>query len=193
MTRARAVSVAFLAAAVLGALASAASANHLRMSSTTFRATWTSFEFAGGFGTSRCNLTLEGSLRSATISKVLGAEIGSISAGTVGSCPTGSATILRETLPWRIRYESFTGTLPAITSVTANVVGGGFQIREPTFGITCLATSTESLPIRIIIMIEPHGAVIGIQIGGRVATNCGADGTFSGRSSTNSAMTITLI
>ncbi len=177
---------------LLAALTTTATARNFRSSTTTFRATWTSAEFSGGFGTARCNLTVEGTLRSATITKTRGGEIGAVTATTIGTCPTGSATILRETLPWRVQYASFTGTLPAITSITTNVIGLAFQIREPTFGITCLGTSTTTNPATGTYNLT-SGSVTSVTLGGTVPTNCGTSGTFSGRSSTNSALTVTLI
>ncbi len=182
------------ATVLLGALVGTASARNLRSSSTTFRATWTSAEFAGGFGTARCNLTLEGTLRSATITKTANGEIGSVTASTIGTCPQGSATILKETLPWRVQYASFTGTLPAISAIKTNVIGSAFQIREPTFGITCLAISSTTNPSTGTYNLNTTtGRVESVTLGGTVPTNCGASGTLSGRSSTNSAQTITLI
>ncbi len=178
---------------LLAALTTTATARNLRSSSITFRASWTSAEFAGGFGTGRCNLTLEGTLRSATITKTRGGEIGAVRAATIGTCPQGSATILKETLPWRVQYASFTGTLPAITSTATNVIGAAFQFKEPTFGVTCLATSTTTNPATDSYNLGASGEVTSVNLGGTVPTNCGASGTLSGRSSTNSAMTVTLI
>ncbi len=177
---------------LLAALTTTATARNLRSTTTTFRATWTSAEYTGGFGTMRCNLTLEGSLRSATITKTRGGEIGAVSAATIGTCPQGSATILKETLPWRVQYASFAGTLPAITSIGTTVIGLAFQIREPTFGITCLAISSTTNPATGSYNLSA-GSVTSVTLGGTVPTNCGASLTLSGRSSTNSAQTITLI
>src|SRR5438270_3751470 len=104
------------ATVLLGALVGTASAARLSNSSTTFRATWTSAEFSGGFGTPRCSLTLEGSLHSATIVKTRGSLVGYITRASVGPCVNGSATVLTATLPWHVQYDSFTGTLPSIAT-----------------------------------------------------------------------------
>ncbi len=179
---------------LLAALTTTATARNFRTSTTTSRATWTSAEFSGGFGSARCNLTIEGTLRSATITKTRGGEIGSLNAATIGTCPQGSASILKETLPWRAQYASFSGTLPAISSATVNIIGLAIQIREPTFGITCLAASTTTNPATGRYNLNTTtGRVESVSLGGEVPTSCGANGRFSGTSSTNAALTVTLI
>jgi hypothetical protein len=61
-----------------------------------------------------CRLTLEGSLHARTMAKVAGSLIGYITRVRTGQCTVGT-TLLTETLPWHVRYESFSGTLPNIT------------------------------------------------------------------------------
>ncbi len=167
---------------VLAALVSGASANRLSQSSSTLRATWTSAEFGGGFGTVRCSLTIESSLHSRTFTKTAGALAGYVTRASVGPCASGSATILAATLPWHLRYASFTGTLPSISSITMNVIGVAFQIREPTFGITCLATSTTTEPAGGALNRESGGAATSVSLGGTIETSCGIRGTLSGTS-----------
>lgn len=179
------------AVAALAAFASMASANHLSFSSQTLRATWTSFEFSGGFGTIRCNLTLEKSLHSRTINKTAGLLIGAITRASIGPCASGSFTVLTESLPWHVQYASFEGTLPTIVSVTTNIIGLALQLREPTFGITCLMRSEASHPARLIYNLR-SGSVTSVTLGGSIP--CGSfTGTLGGSSATNSALTITLI
>jgi hypothetical protein len=142
-TQAR-LALAGLAATLLMAFAlGSASAGRLSFSSQTFRITWSSFEFFGEGGveaTVRCPLTLEGSFHSRTTSKVFGLLIGYVNRATVSPrerCTGGAATILTATLPWHVNYDSFSGTLPNLTSV-------GFRIRktailvEVGLGTTCL-------------------------------------------------------
>jgi hypothetical protein len=161
------------------ALVSTATANRLRSSSSTFRATYGSAEFSGGFGTSRCSLTLEGSLHSATITKTAGALIGYITRTSVGPCSAGSATINTSSLPWHVRYESFSGTLPNITGINSKISGAEFSIRE-TFGITCTASRTAE-PITIIQIVEPGGGTITvIRLGGATSTSCGTSVAVTG-------------
>jgi hypothetical protein len=187
------------ASILLAALVGVASAGKLSTSSQTLRATFREVRFSGGFGSTTCPVTVEGSFHERTISKNSGALTGYITRAIIGTCATGTATILAETLPWHVRYNSFTGTLPNITSVVANIVGTAFQIHEPVFGITCLARATEGEPARITFNREAGGVLTTAVLSGSVGTNCGASGTFTGTSTSftvlNSAtrITVTLI
>jgi hypothetical protein len=186
------------ATVLLGALVSTASATRLSQSSQTTRATFSVVRFAGGFGTTECALTLEGSLHSRTIAKVEGALIGFITRATLGACSRGSATVLTASLPWHVRYTSFSGTLPAITRLNTSVTGAQFQIREPVFGVTCLASggATNGNYTRN----TATGVLTGVEISGvNLPTNCGINGTLSGNSTAltvlgaATAITVTLI
>jgi len=180
------------ATVLLGALVSSASAARLSSSSQTFRATWTSAEFIGGFTAARCNLTLEGSLHNATIAKTVGSLIGYITRASVGPCPAGSATVLTATLPWHVQYKAFTGTLPSITGIVTNVIGAAWRIREGGLSINCLTTSRATEPATGTYNIAAGGSVTSVTLGG--TTNCeGINGSLRGTSSTNSAQTVTLI
>jgi hypothetical protein len=130
------------AAALLVALAGTASANDLSIGSATPRITWSRLDFSDGSITLSCAVTLEASLHSTTIRKVLNALIGTISRAAA-EC-TGEARLLTETLPWHIRYAGFTGVLPNIASVSMYFVGPGILIRP--MGLRCLARATESNP-----------------------------------------------
>jgi len=180
------------ATVLLGALVSTASATHLRSSTQSFRATWTRSEFTGGFVAARCNLTLEGSLHSATINKTAGSLIGYITRASVGPCESGSATVLTATLPWHVQYASFTGTLPSsIATIVTHVIGAAWRIREGGFSINCLTTSSAGEP-SVGTYNLTGGSVTSVTLGG--TTNCeGINGTLRGTSATNSAQTITLI
>jgi hypothetical protein len=141
------------AAAVLGALVSAASANRIALSNQTFRATWT-WEFVEpiGFIALRCPVTIEGSFHSRTMSKVLEQLIGYVTQATLAEtrCTGGSARILTETLPWHIRYNGFGGTLPAITRINIRIVGLAFlmQLPLPEGMQRCLYKSTAASPFK---------------------------------------------
>jgi hypothetical protein len=184
---------------VFGALTSSASAGRLSLSSQTWRSTFSEWRFAGGFGTMACALTLEGSLHSRTIAKVANALIGYITRAALGSCTQGSAIILTATLPWHVRYVGFTGTLPNIGSLITGIARFSFQIREPVFGITCLAASTDTRPTTGTYNREAGGALTTAEINGRVPTNCGTEGTLGGSSSSLTVLgaatriTVTLI
>jgi hypothetical protein len=120
--------IALTAALVVVIAASAASANRLTISERNFLIRWAPLTFASTAGSSiRCSLTLDGSFHSSTISKVTGSLIGYINAGTIAGtsgngkeaiCTGGTATLLRETFPWHVQYDGFSGTLPRITSTT---------------------------------------------------------------------------
>lgn len=167
------------ATVLLGALVSTASAGRFSSTSQTLRATFSRVDFAGGFGTTECQVTLEGSLHQRTIAKVEGSLIGYITRAIVGTCARGSATILTATLPWHVRYGSFTGTLPSISRLVTTVSGAQFRIREPFFGVQCLASGGTAQGIY---QREAGGVLTQAEIGGESPTDCGIEGTLSGRS-----------
>jgi len=113
---------------MLGLAVGSASARTFSSSSQTLRATFASVELAAGELTIRCRATLEGSLHSSSIAKVARSLIGAVTRAIVGRpCTGGEAwadngveappggTINR--LPFHLTYESFSGSLPAISSI----------------------------------------------------------------------------
>lgn len=166
------------ATVLLGALVGSASAGRLSTTSQTLRSSFRTVTFRGLFGNIRCQVTLEGSLHAATIAKVTGSLIGYITEARLGPCESGTATILRETLPWHAQYDSFAGTLPRITRIIIRVIGARFQVREPAF--TCLATSTEEAPaLGTFTRDTATGVLTGSTIGGTgIETTCGRVGAF---------------
>jgi len=178
----------------LAALTAAAAARNLSVSETRATATVRELRFTGGFGTTTCNVTLTGVMHARTMPKVLESLVGLVTEASVGGCSIGSATILRETLPWHTRYNGFSGTLPNITGILIKVIGDQFRIQEPVFGIACLATSTASSPSTATWTREAGGRLTSVAIGGTVPTSCGLNGTLSGTSnSLTPAVTVTLI
>lgn len=146
-TSIRAAAVALTATLALALAVGSASANRLSYSESKFRIIWASLTFSesgGGFPIT-CPVTLEGSFNARTFTKIREAESGFITSASVNNagCTEGQATILRETLPWRVRYQSFSGTLPNILTVRYALIGAAFQI-EPGLGIICLARSSEA-------------------------------------------------
>jgi hypothetical protein len=116
------VPTALAAALLLSAAITSASARRLEVSSQLFRATWFQLEVveSSGFFIANCPITLEGSFHSRTIPKVQRLLIGAITRVTIKteSCLGNPRIRSRSSsLPWHLTYESFTGTLPAITSV----------------------------------------------------------------------------
>jgi len=136
---------AVVAAVTLGALVGVAGANRLSVSTRTFSATWSPMTFTGGgFATTRCNVTLAGSLHSSTFTKTVGSLVGYITGASINACSGGEARANDETLPWHIRYAAFTGTLPNISSVRHNIVGFRFEAYN---GLRCRYTSTAAAPV----------------------------------------------
>ena len=167
------------ATALLGALVGTASAGRFSVSEQRVTSTYSRVSFSGGFGTTVCDVTLEGSLHSRTINKVR-VLIGYITGGNTGNCIAGTSTILRERLPFHIQYASFVGTLPDITSIVTNVIGAAFRIREPG-GFECLVTSSSTNPTTGTYNLEAGGRISTIRIGGSVP--CGIfTGTLNGTS-----------
>ena len=180
------------ATVLLGALVSSASAGRLSNSGTTINATWTTMRFSGGIGTWECEVILNGTLDSRSLTKTSGTLMGFITAGSVNRCARGGETILRETLPWHIRYVSFAGTLPAISSIRTIALGFSFRIREPTFGIECLSRSRVEEPAGLVYNLNGSGVMTSATVGGTI--RCGSfTGTLSGTSSSITAVTVTLI
>ena len=192
---------------VLGAIVGIASANRLSTSSRNIRATWAFLHNEAGGGTAPgCPVTLEGSLHSATIAKVIEALVGFISRATVNSngCGAGSATLLQESLPWHVRYKGFAGALPNITSINTAIIGWSWRYQEGGFGITCLARSTATEPLLLTLNRNvTTRALTSADVGGQINANCGGEALFplrfSGRSSSltllgaTTAITVTLI
>jgi hypothetical protein len=134
------------AAVLLCALGSVASARNFSVSSQSQRAVFETVEFHFPSSTTRCQLTLESSFHSRTMVKTSGSLVGYVTSATLGPCATGTATILRESLPWHIRYSGFQGTLPRITSQIFHILSASWRIREAG-GIACLARSSATEPL----------------------------------------------
>jgi hypothetical protein len=143
--------------AALAAMVGAAAARRFEVSEQQFRATFEQFGYNGGGVNVLCRVTLSGSFHSRTISKVCGQLIGYITQASLARpCIQGEAWVLNgverlsdgttssNTLPWHVRYMSFTGTLPSITRIQVAVVGYAFL--EICIGSSCLFKSTAERP-----------------------------------------------
>ncbi len=163
MRKAFAVRALLAVSLLLLATAEAGARNGLRASPSSFAASISNMELAGGFGTVRCDVHLWLTLHS-SVSKANGALAGQTSIiVTTDACTTGNAGLLvgarRVTGvqgPYHVQYVTFSGTLPSISSVTLRVVGVEFWISEPTFGVTCLTSGPQN--------------ITGISTGGNPAT-----------------------
>jgi hypothetical protein len=134
-----------LAAMVLAAALSTASARNLEVSAQGILTSWINLEFQSIAATVRCPVTLDGSFHSRTIPKTVNLLIGAITEVRIKreSCTNGSASINNATLPWHILYRGFTGNLPAITSV--RIAMARYRFTVTVLGIPCTyGTATDS-------------------------------------------------
>jgi hypothetical protein len=158
--RSKALLIALGASLCMLAVAGTASAGRLSVTEHEFRAVWTGLQAqtdSGYFIT--CRVTIEGSLVGRTIAKTVGALVGRVTRATVGTCSENTLIILQASLPWHLTYVGFTGTLPNIQSVRANVIGA--EIRgEIGFGLGCLGTTTTERPMRVSFNREAGGRLI---------------------------------
>lgn len=134
------------AAVLLAALVSTASARNYSTTNQSLRATFREFRFVLPGATTNCQLTIEGSFHHRTAAKVIGSLVGVLTRVTLGPCASGTATILQETLPWHALYSGFTGALPNITTLRANLPNAALRVREAG-GIACLARSSVAEPV----------------------------------------------
>jgi hypothetical protein len=186
------------ATVLLGALVSTASANHLRSSSQTKRATYPRLVFSGGFGLIECAVTIESSFHSLSITKTPGSLIGYVTRAAIGGthCIRGSATIQQTSLPWHVRYASFAGPLPNISDVFDDITGIRMKFKESVFGIECEASGgTGGLES----VREAGGVLTSERISGESPTSCGRNGIIEGTANSYTVLnsttriTVTLI
>jgi hypothetical protein len=115
-----------IAAGIMALAATTAAARNFSVGNQTFRGTFNNFEFEAAAVRTTCRVTLEGSLHTRTIAKVAGSLIGYITRATFGQCSAGT-TVLTQTLPWHVSYESFSGRLPSITLLVLRMTGVSFR------------------------------------------------------------------
>lgn len=180
--RARLPTGALAAALLLAAAVGTASANRLRFSNQSFRIVWSGLVFVEPNAPMRpiglsCPVTMEGSFHSATISKVRSSLIGYITKAITAPelcfgeqdprlfIRNGTQIFLDgntyESLPWHIQYDSFSGTLPAITGVRVGIVGMAFLILD--IFHQCLFMSNAANPAYGIFQREAGGAISGFR------------------------------
>jgi hypothetical protein len=165
-----------------------AQARNLSLSNQTIRMTFNNLELvAEGLSTMTCHVTLEGSFHTRTFAKVAGALVGYLTRATTGSC-NNPVTILTATLPWHVRYEGFSGTLPNITLIIARISGAAFSL-EPGVGIRCLATAELRLrAVRNVTTQELTGIEVPLQNVPLTGAFCPSEGSL--RSRENGSVTI---
>lgn len=193
-TRSKLLFAAFAAGAMLFTLVASASARNWRITEKNFemiaeRAAPLTFEAAGN--TISCPITLLGSWVETTVTKATGLMIGNLRHTEppqqgAPPCTGGSLTILTETLPWRINYSGFTGTLPRITDIRLSIIGIAFRIS--TSGLGCLAGTTSLKPAFGELVLGSTGVIegfrfderVGIPLGGGFVCEIAGESHFSG-------------
>lgn len=158
-----------LATAVLVVLATgAASANRLEVSSTPFTIAFNPLAITYAGTTIRCPITLEGTFAARTFTKTV-AQIGTLTRSNVAtsSCVNGRMTYNNETLPWRVNYTSFSGTLPSITAIRAALVGVSFNIEGPLIP-PCRFTTSSGESWNTELNRENGGSVTSVRAAGAI-------------------------
>ncbi|HEU4701567.1 MAG TPA: hypothetical protein VFS37_03720 [Conexibacter sp.] len=195
-----------LTAALLLALSVPATARNLSYSVNEFRIMWATLSFSAAEGgvSITCPVTLEGSFLERTATKTAGAVRARITRSTVGTCREGNATILAETQPWNVTYQSFTGTLPNISGVRYELVNAAFQV-EPGLGIRCLARTSSEFPAAGDAARDANGRITSLTADSSLAiptsgnVECPRFGIFTGtgevfvQGSSTTRVTLTLI
>jgi hypothetical protein len=115
----------------------------------------------GGELETECNVTLLGHFDSPTITKVKEKK-GDIDHAEFAACEPAPSTVLDETLPWEVTYQSFTGRLPNIQSVRLLLIRVAFLVEFGAFA-QCLATTTAANPAAGEATIVAGGDVTGFD------------------------------
>jgi hypothetical protein len=165
---------------LFGILASSAFGRNFSTNNQSIRASFSEVKFHFPGTTVACHVILDGSLHRTSWSKLVGSLVGYITRAELGTCTTGMATILRETLPWHVRYSAFEGRLPDIRSIVFHIVDVGWRIREAG-GINCLARSSAAEPVIWRWHIDvSHHATVGLEGSIRTGFECfGVAGSFT--------------
>jgi hypothetical protein len=215
--RPKPILTALTASLLLGLAATSATAGRLRTSTNRFRVVWAALNIKNFENELeiRCPLTLEGSFHSATIRKTRAALIGAVTLARINGseppCTGGRATILQESLPWHLTFESFRGTLPRIERVILLLRRYEFRVELTVFGfrVGCLYLDQnrpeENLASELTVnettgqvtaLIPLSGRYAGFRIGSELCSRrlffSGTGAVFAGNSSTT-RITITLI
>ncbi|HEX7290545.1 MAG TPA: hypothetical protein VF250_05380 [Conexibacter sp.] len=138
-----------------------ASAGRLSITSQSISITWSAVRFNEGAAV--CPVTMEGSLHGRTMAKSAGTLVGFVMRARTSRCSVGTAVLLTvedgqtSTVPWHIRYDSFSGALPDITRVRWHIVGLSYRVLEELE--FCLYTSTTTRPALLDLTREAGGAV----------------------------------
>jgi hypothetical protein len=160
----------------------------LQVSERYFTATFAGLSLIGDNGSRiTCRVTLDGSFESANIGKTIGARRGEVTRATFANCSGGYVVPISGSLPWRIHYQGFTGTLPNINSFRLHLVDAGIRI-EVFYVIVfiCLAITSVERPLGFLAFRESMGNLITLMadptgaIPLREITCAAEEGTISG-------------
>jgi hypothetical protein len=186
-TRARLIAVTLTATAALLATVTGAGARNIDITNGEqgLRLVWRPVSFEAFGETVTCNLTLEGTFSARTFAKRRETPIARITRAAVESCTGGTFRVNSETLPWTVTYQSFTGTLPRISTITKDLVQASFEVQP--FGFPkCRYTSETGEPIRGIATLGATGDIdelallSTLTIRGKGLLCEGAEGRFIG-------------
>jgi hypothetical protein len=196
MHRGKLILTTLTAATLLALAVGTAGAGWLSISERQFDARWRELTWGNDVNgsTLTCPLTLLGTFHSRTIRKIRGLLGGVIDHEVIGNppstraaCTGGNVTILTETLPWHLRYNSFSGTLPRITSVNLHIINGSWRINLPADGLTCLARADVTEPVSTRVAVnETTGQLGTLTPEGRISADdatcsfLGIKGFFTG-------------
>lgn len=171
------------AALLLAALAAKADATALRFSNSGIRATIDPLTIVTGpggeMGTAGCPVTIEGTLHGTVIGKRAESLIGYVTRALLdqreciymdgaehawllnGREFNQEGRPVANTLPWHIRYETFTGTLPLINVLRMRLIG--FSVEMTILIRRCLYRSTPARPARFELIRSAGGELNEIE------------------------------
>jgi len=94
-----------------------------------------------------------------SIAKSAGAAVGTVTGVTLRNCTGGGVRMLTASLPWRVNYVSFTGTLPNIREVRVEIAMFAFLIESLLGAERCLfmgnlQETTSGNPINSLVVDE---------------------------------------
>jgi hypothetical protein len=149
-------SVGLTASLLLLLVQGSAEAQRFETTNTSVRVTFPNLRFSNTVGTGgvevTCPVTIEGTFHSRTITKTGEQLVGYVTRAIINEprCVffngAEGVSIQTSSLPWHIRYESFTGPLPEITRIQLRDALMGLILRA--FGVGCLFKSTVASPVR---------------------------------------------
>jgi hypothetical protein len=156
------VLAAFAATFLLASIVSTASANRLSVNERFLRLIFLPINFETAIGTVECEILLHSTFFARTFAKVRNTRLGD-EVGRLMGCAEGAATILAETHPWYLTYQSFSGRLPNITHLFLLLVRFSARI-ENGAGVSCLIASTDAEPIKLLLFLNLTGTVTSSEI-----------------------------